>query len=132
MCLSYAEVPLPEGRLAPFMSTIGFQATWTRKSIAVFYFTYSGSKLTREPSSPDLFRFYVNDLPADILAIAADGSVPLLGEQQVPPLLHAGDVALVSTAIQSLQAQLNKLAAYALKWDLKTKIMQLSGANSNS
>ncbi len=78
----------------------------------------------------------MDDLPAEILAIAGDGAFPLLSGQRVPPLLHADDVALVSTSIQGLQAQLNKLAAYALTWDLqislvKTKIMQLSGATAS-
>jgi hypothetical protein len=116
----YSEVPLcvktPEGLTAPFMCTMGLKQG--------------------EPSSPDLFGFYVDDLPAAILAIDGDGAFPLLGGQEVPPLLHADDVALASTSIQGLQAQLNKLAEYALTWDLqislvKTKIMQLSGANSS-
>ena len=112
----YANVPLsvktPAGLTSPFTCTVGLKQG--------------------EPTSPDLFGFYVDDLPAFIEQLDATAAFPSLNGVSVPPLLHADDVALLSTSLQGLQAQLDKLQEYAHIWDLqislvKTTIMQLSG-----
>lgn len=112
----YANVPLsvktPAGLTAPFTCTVGLKQG--------------------EPTSPDLFGLYVDDLPAYIQQLRSSATFPSLNGMTVPPLLHADDVALLSTSLEGLQAQLDKLQEYADIWDLqislvKTNIMQLSG-----
>ncbi len=113
----YAEVPLsvktPEGLTSPFLCTVGLKQG--------------------EPSSPDLFGFYIDDLVPCIEALGPTATLPTLLGCPVPPLLHADDVALTSTTIEGLQRQLVELEKYATTWGLqislaKTKLMLLSGA----
>ena len=117
----YSEVPLsvktPAGLTSPFLCTVGLKQG--------------------EPSSPDLFGFYIDDLPHCIEALGPDAALPTLQGSSIPPLLHADDVAITSTTIAGLQLQLLALEKYAATWGLqislaKTKLMQLSGAAANS
>ena len=84
-----------------------------------------------EPSSCDLFTLYVDDLPATVAALGEAAASPKLGGVEIDTLLHADDLALVSTTAEGLQAQLNALAEYSDMWRLtvsisKTKVMVLS------
>ena len=117
----YSEVPLsvktPAGLTSPFLCTVGLKQG--------------------EPSSPDLFGFYIDDLPHCIEALGPNAALPTLQGSSIPPLLHADDVAITSTTIAGLQLQLLALEKYAATWGLqislaKTKLMQLSGAAANS
>jgi hypothetical protein len=84
-----------------------------------------------EPTSCDLFGFYVDDLPAAVTSLGAAAALPELGGVPIAPPLHADDLALVSETEEGLQAQLDRLAVYADEWRLevsltKTKTMTLS------
>ncbi|MCX6043447.1 MAG: reverse transcriptase family protein, partial [Caldilinea sp.] len=86
--------------------------------------------------SPDLYGFYTDDLPAFIKDLGETAAFPVLSDLSIDPLLHADDTALLATTIEGLQAQLDKLKAYADEWGLtisikKTAIMQLCGAGAN-
>ncbi|KAL4513364.1 hypothetical protein Ndes2437B_g00576 [Nannochloris sp. 'desiccata'] len=85
-----------------------------------------------QPSSPDLFGFYVDDIPAAVQALGPNAASPTLDGTTVDPFLHADDIALVSTTEEGLQRQLDALHDYATTWGLqislvKTNIMRLSG-----
>jgi hypothetical protein len=90
-----------------------------------------------EPSSCDLFTLYVDDIPATVTALGAAAASPKLGGVDIDTLLHADDLALVSTSAEGLQAQLNALAEYSDMWRLtvsisKTKVMVLSQGSMQS
>ena len=117
----YAEVPLcvktPEGLSVPFLCT-----AWLKQG---------------EPISPDLFGFYIDDLPSEIESVGDGGDFPTLASLRVPPLLHADDLAIVATTIEGFQMQLDKLSAYSARWGLqislvKTKVLQLSSAGADT
>ena len=80
------------------------------------------------PLSPTLFGLYIDDLPAAVLR-EAGADLPRLGDGwRVPPLLYADDLVLMATSAAWLQAQLDKLEAFASAWGLtvnagKTKVM---------
>ncbi|KAL4521613.1 hypothetical protein Ndes2437B_g07817 [Nannochloris sp. 'desiccata'] len=87
-----------------------------------------------QPSSPDLFGFYVDDIPAAVQALGPNAASPTLDGTTVDPFLHADDIALVSTTEEGLQRQLDALHDYATTWGLqislvKTNIMRLSGGS---
>ena len=73
-----SEVPLsvktPAGLASPFSCSVGLEQG--------------------EPSSPDLFGFYIDDLPHCIEALGPDAALPNLQGCSVPPLLYADDVAI--------------------------------------
>ena len=80
------------------------------------------------PLSPTLFGLFIDDLPATVTRVAG-ADLPCLGDgRPVPPLLYADDLALMATSAAGLQAQLDRLEAYASGWGLtvnaeKTKVM---------
>ncbi|KAG7674780.1 hypothetical protein KSW81_006200 [Nannochloris sp. 'desiccata'] len=105
-------VKTPSGLTSPFSCTVGLKQG--------------------QPSSPDLFGFYVDDIPAAVQALGPNAASPTLDGTTVDPFLHADDIALVSTTEEGLQRQLDALHDYATTWGLqislvKTNIMRLSG-----
>ena len=92
--------------------------------------------LLHHPSC-DLFTLYVDDLPTTVAALGEAATSPKLGGVEIDTLLHADDLALVSTSAEGLQAQLNALAVYSDMWRLtvsisKTKVMVLSQGSMRS
>ena len=81
--------------------------------------------LQGEISSPGIFSLFINDLP-ECLSENLDG-VNVVGTL-IKILMFADDMALFSTTREGLQAGLNRLSKYCLKWGLtvnteKTKIV---------
>ena len=102
----YADVSMcvrsPDGLSAPFVSTIGVKQGC--------------------PLSPTLFGMYVDDLQAVLDADAAHFALPKLQGVATPALLYADDLALVSTSAAGLQAQLDALAVYSVRWRLAVNV----------
>ena len=80
------------------------------------------------PLSPTLFGLYLDDFELALERFSHMADLPSLSVQRVPALLYADDKALVSKSPEGLQAQMDLLQAYAVKWQLtvnvgKTKAM---------
>ncbi len=79
------------------------------------------------PLSPTLFGLFLDDLEQWV--VGADAvELPTLHGQQVPPLLYADDLLLVSVSAAGLQAQLGVLERYCERWGMtvnveKTKVV---------
>ena len=108
----YADVPISvktaAGTTLPFQSTLGLKQG--------------------DPSSPNLFGLFIDDLEPAIMALGDAAALPMLDNTTMPPLLHADDLALLSTSAEGLQVQIDCLAGYAHRWGLtvslaKTKVM---------
>ena len=108
----YADVPISvktaAGTTLPFQSTVGLKQG--------------------DPSSPNLFGLFIDDLEPAIMALGDAAALPMLDNTTMPPLLHADDLALLSTSAEGLQVQIDCLAGYAHRWGLtvslaKTKVM---------
>ena len=113
----YAEVPmgvqLPSGLSDTFMSELGVKQGC--------------------PLSPTLFGIFIDDFQTELEARAAGFSLPNLVGEPTPALFYADDLALASTSVQGLQAQLDLLEAYSDHWGLtvnvkKTKVVAYSTA----
>ena len=83
--------------------------------------------------SPTLFALFVNDLAMEIKAMNVGVKV---GERQVPILLYADDVAIISETETDMQAMLNVVREWCNKWNMsvnltKTKAMHFRIPNSN-
>jgi hypothetical protein len=74
------------------------------------------------PLSPTLFGLYLDDLEQVFEVHHQLLDLPGLPVQRVPALLYADDLALVATSPEGLQAQLDLLHAYAVKWQLTVNI----------
>lgn len=79
-----------------------------------------------EVLSPSLFSLYLNDLPNEISNDHSD--IVSLGSHDVPCLLYADDIVLLSSTKEGLQKCLDNLQSYCCKWRLevnlsKTKII---------
>ena len=80
------------------------------------------------PLSPTLFGIFIDDFQAELEAGSAGFALPTLSGVQTPALFYADDLALVSTTVAGLQAQLDLLQAYSKRWRLtvnvkKTKVV---------
>ncbi|KAK3099269.1 hypothetical protein FSP39_001936 [Pinctada imbricata] len=80
-----------------------------------------------EVLSPLLFNLFINDLVESI----DDNENTKLNEKEVPCLLYADDLVLISTSEDDLQRKLNGLDRYCNKWSLeintsKTKVMRVT------
>ena len=80
------------------------------------------------PLSPTLFGLYLDDFEVALERLSHMADLPSLSAQRVLGLLYADDLALVSKSPEGLQAQMDLLQAYAVKWQLtvnvdKTKAM---------
>jgi hypothetical protein len=80
------------------------------------------------PLSPTLFGIFIDDFQAELEAGSAGFALPTLAGVQTPALFYADDLALVSTTVAGLQAQLDLLQAYSKRWRLtvnvkKTKVV---------
>ena len=69
--------------------------------------------------SPILFALFINDLVLELKEIEA---AVYIGGQQLPILLYADDIVLISPDIHKAQAQLNVLNEWCVKWDMKVNI----------
>ena len=83
--------------------------------------------------SQTLFALFVNDLAMEIKAMNVGVKA---GERQVPILLYADDVAIISETETDMQAMLNVVREWYNKWNMsvnltKTKAMQFRIPNSN-
>ncbi len=80
------------------------------------------------PLSPTLFGIFIADFQAELEPGSAGFALPTLSGVQTPALFYADDLALVSTTVAGLQAQLDLLQAYSKRWRLtvnvnKTKVV---------
>jgi hypothetical protein len=66
--------------------------------------------------SPILFNLFLNDLP-DIFDQSCD--ITTLHDEQVPCLLYADDLVIISKTKEGLQKSLDKLSNYCAKWQLE-------------
>jgi hypothetical protein len=64
------------------------------------------------PLSPLLFGMFMDDLEDHMQAVGAAAALPMLAGHQLPPLLFADDVLLISTTAAGLRVQLNALQTY--------------------
>ena len=71
--------------------------------------------LQGEISSPGIFSLFINDLP-EFISENLDG-INVVGTL-IKILMFADDMALFSTTREGLQAGLNSLSKYCLKWGL--------------
>jgi hypothetical protein len=102
----YANVPISvktaAGLTAPFQTTVGLKQG--------------------DPTSPNVFGLYVDDLEDEIMGMGDAADLPCLDGLRVPPLMHADDLALCATSHPGLQRQMDKLAAYAARWGLEVSL----------
>ena len=80
------------------------------------------------PLSPDLFKIYIKDL-SDLLK---GGNCPKLLNQLISHLLWADDLILLALDSETLQNQLNLLAAYCKEWGVEINIAKTKLVRFNS
>ena len=74
------------------------------------------------PLSPTLFGLYLDDLEDAMRAKQHSLDAPILDGLRLLALLYADDLALVSTSLAGLQAQLDVLHEYARRWGLSVNV----------
>jgi hypothetical protein len=73
--------------------------------------------------SPLLFLFYIDKL-TEYLCDVEGSHPPAFGAHEIPLLMYADDVAILSTSVGGLQKLLNKLEAFCEDWDMEVNIQK--------
>ena len=97
------------------------------------FMSYSIGVKQGEVLSPLLFNLFINDL-VDAMNVSDS---PSLNDREIPCLLYADDLVLISPSAEGLQKKLDALHQYCEQWHLdvnvnKTKVMRVTKGGKNA
>ena len=84
------------------------------------FYCFTGIKT--DPPSPFFFNLYMNDLCSELLRKSSIIDSPVFSNTNIPCLLWADDLVLLSKTKNDLQEQIDILAGYFDNWKLKVNI----------